>query len=253
MDDDESISLGEIISSQHSDSGLVKDRGTSVILEDEAPSGHQHRSSSPAVLQASTKSFLVAPARFSDTEDDSSNESDSTFESALQCHIDCLMDLIPTLEKSLAHIESQPHITYSARPSFSVSEAALPFVLQVHDKFPTAPTKLVERLGESNWQRYVTLRNGVQCREETEETAPSSVFVPELMFHDSGIGTSMASTTQQAISVASHTTFISSHAEEGHTSLRVPTTPPEVALGKPFKCEVCSEVLHTIKNRIDWK
>ncbi|KAL9121957.1 MAG: hypothetical protein Q9187_001482 [Circinaria calcarea] len=182
----------------------------------------------------------------------------------------CLMDLLPTMEQSLAQsraIRKAPAL----RIPFTVSEAARPFVLNVHDKFSMADSKLVERLGESNWQRYVTVRARMNriasvndVNGETREVEwtkpvvfgknpPQSMFTPYSVFHDSGMGTSMASTSRYTASVASHTSFISSQAEEGKATLRVPPTPPEVALNEPFRCFICGHMLFKIQNRVDWK
>ena len=83
----------------------------------------------------------------------------------------------------------------------------------------------------------------------TKET-PKSVFTHCTLFHDSGIGTSVAPGTNYA---ASHTSFISSNAEEDCGSLRVPATPAEVSEGKPFRCFICTNMLYNIRTRIDWK
>ncbi|KAL9118833.1 MAG: hypothetical protein Q9187_004614 [Circinaria calcarea] len=139
---------------------------------------------------------------------------------------------------------------------FTVSEAARPFVLNVLDKFPLADSKLIERLGESNWQRYMTIRATMdQINKHTifGKEPPRSVFTPYSVFHDSGMGTSMASASHYAASVASHTSFISSQAEEGNSTMRVPPTPPEVALNEPFECFICGHELFKIRNRVDWK
>ena len=184
------------------------------------------------------------------------------------------MDLVPTMEHTLAHLEAtarkQPP---SKRIAFAVSEAARPWVANVYDKFNDADTDLVERLGESNWQRFVTIRarmDQIASAPKNEPAPPieqipvqavfvdkpQSIFKPLSLFQDSGLGSSVASapaTSQHAQSVASHTSFMTSLAEGEDSSRRVPPTPFEVSLGKPFRCEICGHQLFNIKNRLDWK
>ena len=193
---------------------------------------------------------------------------------ALQCDVDCLMDLVPTMERTLAHLDATAQKAHR-RPGvvFAVSEAARPWVSNLSDKFDKADTKLVERLGESNWQRFLTVRARMSqiasapkdvlapCFEKIPAQAvfkenPQSIFRPVSMFHDSGLGSSIPSApgpSHYAQSMASHTSFITSLAEGEDSSRRVPPTPAEVAAGKPFRCEICGYQLFSIKNRIDWK
>lgn len=84
-------------------------------------------------------------------------------------------------------------------------------------------------------------------------TNVGSVFQPETLFHDSGIATTVASHSQYAQTEASHTSFVSSLAEQETGKLRVPPTPLEVGTGEPFRCHLCGFLQSKIKNRIDWK
>ena len=91
----------------------------------------------------------------------------------------------------------------------------------------------------------------IDCPEIASHEPPKSIFQPFSVFHDSGLGTSLPAQSQVAISVASHTSFLS---EEGDLHRRrVPKMPDEVGLGKPFKCNLCGQTLSFIKNRISWK
>ena len=203
---------------------------------------------------------------------DSSEDEDEASDhgTLLECSIDCLMDLIPTMEQSLAHLQSGGIQTkVSSRVPFSVSELALPWVQNVSDKFTNADNALIERLGEANWQRYMTLRAMTEQRNQSLgiadvvadniraiqifQTAPQSIFKPLSLFHDSGLGSSVPTLPRYAVSAASHTSFLSSLADDGTLALRVPPTPVEVDLGNPFQCEICGHLLSNIKNRVDWK
>ena len=178
------------------------------------------------------------------------------------------------MERTLAHLDATAQKDHRSRGAvFAVSEAARPWVSNVSDKFDKADTKLVERLGESNWQRFLTVRarmsqiasapksvlapqiEKIPVRTVFKES-PRSVFRPLSMFHDSGLGSSIPSTlapSHYAQSVASHTSFITSLAEGEESGRRVPPTPVEVASGEPFRCEICGHQLFNIRNRIDWK
>jgi hypothetical protein len=169
-----------------------------------------------------------------------------------------LMDLLPTIDhlyrttRSLTATAAMPR-----QMTFHVSEAAKHYVLQIVDKYRDANLTLVERLGEANWQRHNFLRmekqrlTKIDFPEIASHEPPKSISQPFSVFHDSGLGTPLPVQSQVAISVASHTSFLS---EEGDLHRRrVPKMPDEVGLGKPFKCNLCGQTLSFIKNRISWK
>lgn len=200
----------------------------------------------------------------------SSDDEEPDMVESLSFHVDCLMDLVPSMEGSLAHLQiAKSHPVAPVRAPFSVSEHARPFVQNISDKFQRADTCLIERLGESNWQRFVTIRARMQhmlCKTEPDaevaeeitpitvfKQAPQSVFMPFSLFHDSGLGSSVPTIRAYAASAASHTSFVSSIATDGTSALRVPPIPKEVHAGKPFRCEICGHLLSKIKNRVDWK
>lgn len=169
-----------------------------------------------------------------------------------------LMDLLPSIErtalqpKDLQDSEKAPRSTPSAQ--FQVSEPAYAYVLQVRDKFPEAERKLVERLGEANWQRRIRIRRDPHDLVHSVVVDISkSVFIPVSLFHDSGLGTSIPTQSAYAPTVVSHSSFRTSATESQAGSYKVPPTPKEVATGDPFTCEICGHMLKNIKNRVDWK
>lgn len=133
--------------------------------------------------------------------------------------------------------------------------------------------ELIERVGEANWERHVNIRRRLERVETSEGPAPlssieaetiiGSKFQPQTLFHDSGIGTSDsagsyatppdAAQALAAPSEASHTSFISSFTETEKEATRVPPTPAEVSLGKPFRCFLCGHLQFKIKDRVGWK
>ena len=172
-----------------------------------------------------------------------------------------IMDLIPTIESTIEHqstIRLRPLHANSCK--FQASGPAQIYITLVQDKFPKASEKLQQRLGEANWQRHLNIRRRMEQIEghrqdnaDGKATETGSLFQPQTLFHDSGIGTTIGSQSQYAQTEASHTSFMSSIAETEKGHLRVPPTPVEVGAGKPFRCQLCGIMQNKIKNRIDWK
>ena len=136
-------------------------------------------------------------------------------------------------------------------PEFEVSGSAMIYVRNILDKFPNADFKLVQRLGEANWQRHVKIRSGNQISKvELEVAGAKSVFCDSSVFHDSGQWSSMPSTSCYAPSASS---FVSKVGDDDSEYFRVPRTPTEAFESKPFKCFICGRLLAQIKNRVDWK
>lgn len=176
------------------------------------------------------------------------------------------MDLLPSMENTLDYASQINVDDQTSIPvEFQVSGPARTYVLSVYDRFAKADSRLVERLGEANWQRHMALRKSHELQRvnldiaapskpvfEVQET-PKSLFIPVSMFHDSGLGSSIPTQTSYAATVASHSSFISSLAEIDSGGLRVPSMPKEVSSGIPFTCDICGNKLSRIKTRIDWK
>jgi hypothetical protein len=178
--------------------------------------------------------------------------------SSLATYTTCLMDLLPSMEDTLNFASQAKDGDESSHPlDFHVSGPARSYILNIFDRFSKANPQLVERLGEANWQRHIALRNGLTKEADSVhvviEEAPKSVFVPVSLFQDSGLGTSLHAHTIYAATSASHTSFVSSQADEEGGGLRVPPMPKAVSKGIPFGCEICGHTLSEIKNRIDWK
>ena len=172
----------------------------------------------------------------------------------------CLMELGPSLLQNLQHAgKTRDHQSNLTSIPFSVSGPAQSYVSSIREKFKGADYKLVERLGEANWQRHRNIRQNIENTEQSPEEITKvagergiacSIFRPYSEFHDSGIGTSVPAQSEYA---PSHTSFQSSNPEGEQKSLRVPREPPEVAAGKPFQCCLCKCIISNVKNRVDWK
>ena len=175
---------------------------------------------------------------------------------SIEFYTKCLMELLPSMEQTYKNA-CDPGLQFEEESrivAFHVTEAARPYVLQIHDKFRDANTSLVERLGEANWQRFIRVRQyEVPTFQEDERACARSTFIPASKFQDSGLGTSLPMKSSFAPTVASHTSFVSSIADKEGSSVRVPPTPDEVAGGLPFQCSICKQTLTRIKTRNDWK
>ena len=168
----------------------------------------------------------------------------------------CLMELGPCLEQNLK-LAGSAQRRYSCLTSvpFTVSSPAMVYISSVREKFRQADYKLVERLGEANWQRHKAVREkientGLSLEERTKTGIACSLFRPYSDFHDSGIGSSVPAHIEYA---PSHTSFQSSSIEADQGSLRVPREPSEVGAGKPFQCFLCNCIISNVRNRVDWK
>ena len=138
-------------------------------------------------------------------------------------------------------------------PNFEVSEPATIYVRNILDKFPSADMRLIQRLGECNWQRYVMIRKAKEGSEIDREHLPDatgSILQPVSLFHDSGLGSSRLANSCYAASVSS---FISRAGDVDGEFFRVPPTPKEVVDGKPFECFICGRTMHHIRTRVEWK
>lgn len=200
-----------------------------------------------------------------DTDNDSSSDSDDPHDTLedLQFSTRRLIELGPALHQNIYYVK-KARLKFSRSPGvpFSVLEPAWIYVSHVREKFNRAQTRLVERLGQANWQRHRDVRQRMEAianpnkthddeqEHEQGDGITCSVFYPSVAFHDSGIGTSVPAQTFYA---QSHTSFQSNDTEREQGSLRVPATPTEVSERKAFQCFLCGQMLSKIKSRIDWK
>ena len=189
-------------------------------------------------------------------------DEDFEIDHEIALNIESLKDLAATIESNLIDSERRiKDIGEASIPAFIVSKPAQGYVSHVRDRYPRAPARLIERLGEANWQRHIVVRGRMEksAALASEKYIPQSQsvlfsdFKPVSMFHDSGLGTTVSAASRYAASAASHTSFISSIAEKRNNSIRVPPTPMEVDVGKPFRCSICGLVQTKIKNRVEWK
>lgn len=172
---------------------------------------------------------------------------------ALELRTRLLMDLLPMIQQVVTSTErGHRPLKSTISKAFEMSQAGQRWYLQVLDKFAKIDDKLAQRLGEANSQRYDDLRKLKSLdflAEEPDQT--KSLFRPLTTIGDSGLGTSIMTPTNEAASITSHSSFVSSVADSALR--RVPKTPAAVISGEPFECEICFRTLSSIKSRTQWK
>ena len=225
--------------------------------EDCSESREQDSSRGDSLLRSQLRAENLPNEGELESSDPDSDEEDQF--DTIKASVDDLMDLLPSLEQVSARMQQQQHSSSHIDLTFSVSEPALPFVRNLADRFKNAPISLLERLGESNWQRFLAIRarrdQAFKTRDAGNEVpvlSDNAIYkdgvLPKSIFHDSGIGSSLYEP-----SAASHTSFQSSLADDENGEYRVPKTPAAVSFGKPFTCEICGMRLNNISNRVAWK
>ena len=167
------------------------------------------------------------------------------------------MKTCPSLEQVYNHALKPAKSKMPVTQTFHVSDAAQHYIRKVFDRFQDGDVRLIERLGEANWQRHQKLRNlpiseHPLTSEHSEIELLRSYFRPASTFRDSALGSSLPAVSIFTPSIASHSSF-DSEAEGKHSRLMVPKTPGAVFREESFECEICHTVLHGIRNRIDWK
>jgi hypothetical protein len=212
-------------------------------------------------------STFSSPLNIPTHQNDGDNERDSLRSDKKSCaeetsniakdlgkHIFSLMELVPSMENTLAQIKGK--VSTPTRVDFTVSEPAWPYASHVRDKFGKADPRLIQRLGQANWERHIKITERLDEDADAYSKATQgineakSIFTPSSLFHDSGLGSS--SHTIHSNNVALRPSSSASHPRYSHR-LRVPLTPSEVQKGIPFACSICGHVLHKIKSRNDWK
>ncbi|KAI2842542.1 hypothetical protein CBS147343_5157 [Aspergillus niger] len=197
--------------------------------------------------------ILDEAASDSSSDDDSSDNSSESSESEynrfgrLHCYVNCLMELVPVIERNISRLkkeEQSQHVPLQSE--FRLSQDAQPFAMRIRDRFLSASTLLVERLAEANLERSIRIREN---EVDDEVLDALTLFKPDSQFCDSAIGTSLAPTSRYAATTASHTSFLSVTGDEGKGRPRVPPLP---VVGGTFRCYYCGDYV-SMPNRIYWK
>ena len=221
---------------------------------DENPSNHDD--SQPVNDDSLERKLSVAP------ELDSSRNEHGPLTRSVQAYVECLMDLLPSIESMLCHIES-----FTDSSNFEVSAGAHIYVQQVRDQFPRAENRLIERLGEANWQRYMILHQaaGQASKEEghfdksdagdapvLKRPSIKSLFAPVSLFCKPHPDNSRRSQSSYADTVASDSPPDVYLDKSEDLDIRVLHLPVEANGGSQFTCHICQHKLLDTKNNMDW-
>lgn len=172
-----------------------------------------------------------------------SNSSDGNLNEILtdlRLMTESLNELTPCIESPIQDLDAEDTALVSTDRAMYQYYSEL-----IRARFPDAEPELVDRLGESNWERYRRIR--AQCEANSGQEDVAAVSSRETMFYDSGLGTSVPNRTGYALTIASFTTSLAngSHA-------KVPPLSEEAKRGMPFTCDACGKSVRYQRSR-DWK
>jgi hypothetical protein len=120
------------------------------------------------------------------------------------------------------------------------------FMDRVSSRFPLAASAVIERLGQSNWNRYNLVRRHQEKVQDGLEAVANDKT--KSLFQDSGIGDSLRSPPRDRQEYEA--TVMSSRAEASHR--RLPPLSMAARSGEPFSCEVCNRSIKIWRAR-EWK
>ncbi|KZM18911.1 hypothetical protein ST47_g9942 [Ascochyta rabiei] len=165
--------------------------------------------------------------------------------------VQCLIDLGTALQCPAVADEHDDHATFRLLEERTANDyhAGL-----ISIKYPRADTLLVEQLGQISWARFLRMQHEREKitteRDQLQErliadATKSLVSISE--FQDSGLGTSLPTTTSSyAESTVSFMTSIS-----GGERVRIPPLPAEGKTGAPFDCTACGRSVRATNN-LEW-
>ncbi|KAF2145963.1 uncharacterized protein K452DRAFT_304964 [Aplosporella prunicola CBS 121167] len=181
----------------------------------------------------------------------------------LKNYVQCLIELSPSLEnpaKDPGWNEAVRAVEQKTTSSISQMPGCDVYSRLIQDRFPKAPTELIEMLGTLNWNRFLRLQSlrdlhasklsgmsddesGLESEEEFQELGSRKSGLAKT-FHDSGLGTSVPAKSAYAPST---TTSVLEGA-----AVRVPPLPEKGKMGLPFTCDACGKTV-IIRERRIWK
>lgn len=183
--------------------------------------------------------------------DDSSSDAGSTFSDDniyevaedLKTDTCVLSSLDPLIKYPIFDLQKDKAIEDSIYSAWSPENI---FVEKIENRFPLTETSLASRLGKANFERYLRCQADREAleNEEIEEDLPSTQQEAKSKFHDSGVGTSIAPSTNYAETIMSY-----SHKGQ---SVRIPPLPECAKKGLPFSCVVCGRTVDFTSNSA-WK
>lgn len=196
-----------------------------------------------------------------DSDSDASDGSRSDILEDISSYTICLMDLIPSMERTLSHILSERQAEGVLPPiSFQVSEPARTYVQNILNKFPRADIKLIERLGEANWRRHLRVRQrmedvsrsakAAQDEELTTQEASHSIFRRYSVVGESGQGTLAVPGESFGIENELIRPFYASRDPATNEALHTTTG---LTFPGPFPCKICGKRSEIVTHSVAWK
>ncbi len=149
----------------------------------------------------------------------------------LSTDIQCLVDLGSRFKEP---IRDRPSKEVAALPT-QVSEwdPSKSMAARIRHRYPDGDHAFIEIQGQVNWERrqrlYASKESSARDPQRSIQTAGTLVASE---FHDSGLGTSVATPSSYAETVLSY------HGTKGG-SIKIPPVPAEGLEGKPFACDIC--------------
>ncbi|KAL6399967.1 hypothetical protein AUP68_17377 [Ilyonectria robusta] len=192
-----------------------------------------------------------------DSDSDSSSDGSSDFEldtideivEDLRTDVQCLTELNPLIRNPVFDRSSQKQ----KEPEVADWIPQKAFCDKIEQRFPRADHSLVMGLGDANWWRFQTCQEQRLKNEHAEQAEQQQLgtakedheTVADSKFHDSGLGTSLPTTSSYAETIMTY------RGSDGQKT-RIPPLTDEAKRGKPFPCVACGKVVR-ITNNSAWK
>ncbi|KAF9871367.1 hypothetical protein CkaCkLH20_11014 [Colletotrichum karsti] len=176
----------------------------------------------------------------------------------MRTDIECLIDLDSVIKCPFVDARKAKRIEFQADEPKSWTPFRL-YSDRIGHRFPGARLELVQRLAEANWSRFQRIqsdkeKNISESRKTGIEMEEGVAFENDAVpatekgssFHDSGLGTSLATGSAYA------ETTMSYRQESIDHSIKIPPLTPEAKRGKPFECLACGKQVKIANNSL-WK
>lgn len=185
--------------------------------------------------------------------DPESEHDDSISEVAEDLKIDaqCLMELDPLFTNPV--LDLSWHKEHQLQALDWAPEKA--YCYKVQQRFPSAESSLVERLGKANWARFLrcqSIRNSVESGTQPQHEASvankgdNGTVAASSSYHDSALGSSLPTTA------SSYAETVMTYGTSAGKQVRIPPLSDDAKQGKPFPCVACGRSVRFTQNSA-WK
>ncbi|KAF3800991.1 hypothetical protein GCG54_00010268 [Colletotrichum gloeosporioides] len=162
--------------------------------------------------------------------------------------VECLLDLESLIESPFMTFQR----TKSIDPSAENSQPGIGcqyYSDHIRYRFPDAELELVDRLGRASWNRFLRVQESKKTTENDIKTEDGGTLPPQTEkgthFHDSGLGTSLATRSAYAETAMSY-----KQKNQNSTSVKIPPMPTNA--GNAFECSICGRQVK-FPNNSAWK